>query len=64
MVIFSVIRFHYIISVLLVFFMGCTLIYDSKLQFIFVNFSVYYFEYYFTLFYFYVNNNNIYNIKY
>ena len=36
---------------LYIYVMGCTLIYDLKVQFIFVNFSVYSFEYYFmTLF--------------
>ena len=49
--------------------MGCTLIYDLKLQLMFANFSVYSFEYYFMSFFLIIsikinNNNNNSTIKY
>ena len=40
-------------ALIFIIYMGCTLIYDFKLQFIPVNFSVYSFEYYSMLLYFY-----------
>ena len=44
-------------------FIGCTLIYDLKLQFIVVNYSIYSFEYYSTLPYFYFSYYTQYNLN-